>query len=294
MAEEKKSWVPYTDKQMTLDEIYQELGDLNKDGKEEWWESLAHPAPIRQGNALFWKAVNWFCAPEPEPPKKQEQKQEDVPDTPNLGNIGGPTAQEKDRAALVQEVKGMFASYEKAAIDKATDNAEFTNKIDTLLVQMGYINPMLENGETIGKEGFKKFCEETGNKLTAENGKVVLNDQNKETITQGIIQARMPMILKTLGYTKDNISVKDVYNSDAFKKFCDETGFNKDNISIENLKNTLDTWEKQNPQASTAQKPKGAEMKKTVAGATVTEHQLSNGQTIAFYKAKADRGGMGA
>ena len=143
------------------------------------------------------------------------------------------------------------------------------------------------------KKAFNKFCEETGIKLTTEKGKVVLNDQNKKAITQGIIQAQMPMILKTLGYTKDNISVKDVYNSDAFKKFCDETGFNKDNISTENLNNALDTWKKQNPQASTAQKQKAAEMKKMLAGATVTERQLPNGQTIALYQAK-DRGGMGA
>ena len=202
------------------------------------------------------------------------------------GKEDGITAQVKDRAALAQEVKGMVAPYVNEAIDNATNNADFMNQINKDLVSMGYIKPFEDSGPTIKTKGFKKFCEETGIKLTTEKGKVVLNDQNKKAIRQGIIQARMPKILKTLGYTKDNISVKDVYNSDAFKKFCDETGFNKDNISTENLNNALDTWKKQNPQASTAQKPKGAEMKETVANATVTE--LPNGLTL--YQAKG-RGG---
>ena len=208
---------------------------------------------------------------------------------PDAGRKDVITAQVKDRAALAQEVKGMVAPYVNEAIDNATNNADFMNQINKDLVSMGYIKPFEDSGPTIKTKGFKKFCEETGIKLTTEKGKVVLNDQNKKAIRQGIIQARMPKILKTLGYTKDNISVKDVYNSDAFKKFCDETGFNKDNISTENLNNALDTWKKQNPQASTAQKPKGAEMKEMLAGATVTE--LPNGLTL--YQAKG-RGGMGA
>ena len=206
----------------------------------------------------------------------------------DAGKKDGITAQVKDRAALAQEVRNMVAPYTNEAIDKATKNATFMNQITKDLLSMGYISSN-DRGPVTETEGFKEFWKQTGIELTTKNGKVVLDELNNKAIGQGIIQARMPGILKTLGYTKDNISVKDVYNSDAFKKFCDETGFNKDNISTENLNNALDTWKKQNPQASTAQKPKGAEMKETVAGATVTE--LPNGLTL--YQAKG-RGGMGA
>ena len=192
----------------------------------------------------------------------------------DAGKKDGITAQVKDRAALAQEVRNMVAPYTNEAIDKATKNATFMNQITKDLLSMGYISSN-DRGPVTETEGFKEFWKQTGIELTTKNGKVVLDELNNKAIGQGIIQARMPGILKTLGYTKDNISVKDVYNSD--------------NISTENLNKALDTWKKQNPQASTAQKPKGAEMKEMLAGATVTE--LPNGLTL--YQAKG-RGGMGA
>ena len=90
-------------------------------------------------------------------------------------------------------------------------------------------------------------------------------------------------------------SLYDQLTNDKLKKTFYPEG--KDMSPDEFFKNYNNLIEKAREQkaANQDQARKAPAVNKTVADATVTEeHQLPNGQTIAIYKAKAGRGGMGA